>query len=193
MSLLPGQILPADTPIGQLRNDGSGLVTINHDYWLLLYNLCLQTLGTGGGLPADALIDLESADMDAADADAIALRQGLANALLQVMHPSDVVPGLDDLPDLQRALLLAQDPLLPDAVPRAPPASAITPTGSPFTYTAAFDGILIVTGGTVSALALIRQGTSIALGITTGPVPLSRLDAIQVTYSGAPTMNFLPR
>jgi len=190
MSLLPEQILPAEIPIGKVNGDGSGNVTLNHDWWLLLYNVCLQVLGVNNsGLPSSALQELASADTDATDADAIALRRPVSNLEIQ---QTDYTLSSSELPDIARALLLAQDVLLPDAQPRAPPASAITPTGSPFTYTALSSGIMVVTGGTVSALALIRQGTSIALGITTGPIPLSRLDQLQVTYSGAPTMTFLP-
>lgn len=191
MSLLPGQILPQSAILG--RTNAQGEVTIEQNWWLLLYNLVLNTLGTGAGLPADALIDLESADVDASNSDAIVLRQGIANALKQAMQPSDVMVGIDDLPDLQRALLLAQDGLLQDPQPRVQPAQSVATTGSPFTYTAAFDGTIVVTGGTVSAIALIRQGTSIATGIITGLIPLSRTDQVQVTYSATPTVTFLPR
>lgn len=191
MSLLPGQILPQSEPLGTVNGDGT--VTISTNYWLLLYNLVLNVLGNGSGLPADALIDLESADLDAIDANSVALRQPLANALIQALQPQDVVVGTNDLPDIARALLLAQDGLLPDPQPRAPPTQSVTPGGSPFTYTALSSGTLSITGGAVSALALIRQGTSVALGITAGLVPLSRLDQLQITYSAAPTVTFLPR
>ena len=191
MSVLPQQILPPGTPIGRVNPDGT--VTIDHNWWLLLYNLWLNTLGTGAGIPADALIDLLSADIDAIDSDAIALRSPLANALKQAMQPSDVVVSLDDLPDLQRALLLSQEATLADPTPRAQPAQSVAIGASPFTYTAAFNGTVAITGGTVSAIALIRQGTSIATGIVAGLFPLSRLDQLQITYSVAPTMTFLPR
>lgn len=191
MSLLPGQIQPQSVPIGRVNEDGT--VTMDTNWWLLFYNLCLQVLGTGTGLPADALIDLASADADAIDADAIALRQPLSNALIQALQPSDVVVSINDLPDLRRALLLAQDPLLPDPQPRAQPAQSVAVGASPFTYTAAFDGTIVVTGGTVSAISLIRQGTSVATGITTGLIPLSRTDQVQITYSATPMVTFLPR
>lgn len=192
MSLLPGQILPPDIPLGQANSEGA--VQISHDWWLLFYNISLQVLGVNStGLPSSALQELAALDADAADADAVVLRQGLSNALLQAIQPQDVVVSSNDLPDISRALLLAQDPLLPDTPPRAQPSQSISPTGSPFTYTAAFDGTVVITGGTVSAIALIRQGTSVATGITTGLIPLSRLDSVQVTYSGAPTMTFFPR
>lgn len=191
MSLLPQQITPPTEPIGKVNEAGEVIAETN--FWLLLYNIWLNTLGTGSGLPADALIDLESTDLDAVNTDAIALRQPINNALLQAMQPSDVVVGLDDLPDLQRALLLAQDGIIPDPQPRAQPAQSVAIGASPFTYTAAFDGTVVVTGGTVSAIALIRQGTSVATGLTSGLFPLSRLDQLQITYSVAPTATFLPR
>lgn len=185
MSLLPGQVLPADIPIGQADQDGKVMIT--HDWWLLFYNVCLQVLGiSGSGLPSSALQELASLDTDAYDAHALSLRRPLDN--LQAL---DI--GLADPPDLQRALLLAQDASPPDPVPQAPPAQSVTVGASPFGYTAAFDGTVLVTGGTVSAISLIRQGTSVATGITTGPIPLSRLDTLQVTYSGLPTMTFFPR
>lgn len=177
-------------PIGHVRPDGS--VAIETNWWLLIYNLWLNTLGNGSGLPADALIDLESADLDAIDADAISLRQGIANALQWAQDPPRQITSAD-LPDIARALLLAQDVLFPDSQPRAQPAQSVAVGASPFTYTAAFDGTIVVTGGTVSAIALIRQGTSVATGIIAGLIPLSRLDQLQITYSVAPTMTFLPR
>lgn len=187
MSLLPGQILPPDTPIG--KTDDQGNVTINHDWWLLLYNLCLQILGNGSGLPADALIDLESADTDAIDADAIALRRPVANLEVQQY---DYTPSSSELPDIARALLLAQDNLLPDSIPQAQPVSTILATGSPFTYTASANGQLCVAGGSVSILQIIRQGTAVTTGLTAGLIPLSRLDQVVVTYGSAPTLTFLP-
>jgi len=190
MSLLPGQILPQSTPLGRLNADDT--VTIDTNWWLFFYNLGLQTLGTGTGFPADALQDLASVDTDAADTDAIALRRPLVNALAQAMQPCDVVIGLNDLPDLQRALLLAQGSIDPDPVPLAQPVAAITVSASPFTYTAPAAGSVVVTGGTVSAIALIRQGTTVATGLTTGLIPVSRFDQVKVTYSVVPTMTFIP-
>lgn len=188
MSLLPNQIPPPNAAIGEVTPSGQVLLTEN--YYLFLYNIWLNTLGTG--IPADQLIALESVDMDATDSDAVALRQPLSNALLWAQDPPRQITSAD-LPDIARALLLAQDALLPDPQPRAQPAQSVAPTSSPFTYTAGFDGTIVVTGGTVSAISIIRQGTSVATGITTGLFPLSRLDSLQVTYSAAPTMTFLPR
>ena len=188
MSLLPGQIISPDVPLG--RADQTGLVFIEHDWFLLVYNLCLQVLGNGSGLPADALIDLSSADTDAIDSDAVSLRLPISNNSVQVS--ADLTPTSYDLPDIARALLLAQDPPLQDVPALAQPSAAIAPTGSPFSYTAPFNGSVIVTSGTVSHIAIKRQGVTIDTGLTVGPFALSQADQLIVTYSGAPTMTFLP-
>lgn len=99
MSLLPSQILPPNEPIGTV--DEAGQVIPSFNFYLLLYNLWLNTLGNGTGLPADALIDLASADSDAIDSDAIALRRPLSSA--------DTVA--------QVALLTADSPLIPPTDP----------------------------------------------------------------------------
>jgi hypothetical protein len=69
----------------------------------------------------------------------------------------------------------------------------ITPTGSPFAYTAPANGSLIINGGTVSAITLTRPGdTAVTLGQTGGLVSVQAGDVVTVTYSVAPTMTFLP-
>lgn len=187
MSLLPQQIIPQTTPLGRVQQDGS--ILIDHNWWLLLYNIC-QSLGIGQLDPA-ALVALESADSDAADSDAIALRQPVSNALMLAQTDPPQVAS-SDLPDITRALLLSQDGLLPDPHPSAQPVAAITVGASPFTYTAPFAGAVTVTSGTVSVISIIRQGTTVATGAVAGVFPVSRLDQIQVTYSVTPTMRFLP-
>ena len=75
-----------------------------------------------------------------------------------------------------------------------PPAaeSAVTPTGSPFTYTAGRKGFLIVQGGTVSAVAFSRSGTFYTTGQTQGVFPLDQNDQLKVTYSAAPILTWVP-
>jgi hypothetical protein len=192
VSLLPQQILPMDEPFGELQEEGK--VKITKNWWLLLYQLCLQTLGQpnsgGGGLPSSNIQELASADSDANDSDAIVLRRPISG--LEVRAQDDTVLSSADLPDIFRALLLAQDPLLADAAALAQPVSAITPTGSPFTYTAPYWGTVVVNGGVVTVIALKRQGTSVTTGLTDAVVPVARGDSVVVTYSGAPTMTFIP-
>lgn len=187
MSLLPGRILPQNQALGRVNEDGT--VTIDKNWWLLIYNLCLQTLGTGGGLPADALIDIESLDMDAADSDAIVLRQPISNLSVQ---SADLASTVQDFPAIATALLLAQDPALQLPQPAAQPVASITVTASPFTYTVPANGTVVVNGGIVSAIAISRQGTSVTTGLIDAVLPVSRLDQVTVTYTGLPTMTFLP-
>jgi hypothetical protein len=187
MSLLPQRILPQTEPWG--KADADGTVTIDKNWWLFLYNLGLQTLGTGGGLPTTALIELAALDADAADTDAVALRQPIANLNAQL---AEMPPTAADFPDIARALLLAQDVSLPDPPPQAQPAVTIVVGASPFTYTASFNGSVAISGGTVSLIQLIRQTTTVATGVIAGLIPVSRLDQIKITHTGAPVAIFLP-
>lgn len=68
----------------------------------------------------------------------------------------------------------------------------VTVGTSPFTYTAKAPGTLVVSGGTVSAIALIRDRVSVSLGVTAGPIPLRSNDQVQMTYSSIPTVDFVP-
>ena len=74
-----------------------------------------------------------------------------------------------------------------------PPAAetAITPGPSPFTYIAPQGGFVIINGGTVSKIQFGRTSTY-TTGQTSGTFPISLGDTIIVTYSGAPTMTFVP-
>lgn len=70
---------------------------------------------------------------------------------------------------------------------------AIIPTGSPFTYQANARGYVIVSGGTVSKIEFARTAaTFYTTGQTTGMFSMSLGDFLRVTYSGAPTMVFIP-
>jgi hypothetical protein len=197
MSLIPQTILPPANPLGRVRKGESGddIVLIEQNWWLFLYGLAQQVLGggTSSGLPATALIELGNLEGDAQDADAIALRQPVSNLGVQLWGMGETeVDAFALRSPLAQALILAQDRVLPDPVPMAQPVQAITPGASPYTYTLPFSGSVAVTGGTVSAIAIVRQGTSIATGVTTGVIPASRGDGIKVTYTGTPTMTFLP-
>lgn len=186
MSLLPQTIIPQTTPIGMA--DAEGKVTIDKNWWLFLYNISQQVLGLGG-LSSNALIAIEGADGDALDADAIQLRAPVA-ALYRLL-PSDPDPS-PSISDVRNALILAQDSLLPDPAPQAQPVAAVTVGASPFTFAAPFTGNLLIVGGTVSSIALSRQGTSTPTGLIAGFIPVSRRDQVVITYSGTPTVTFLP-
>jgi hypothetical protein len=74
--------------------------------------------------------------------------------------------------------------------------TAITPSGSPYTYQnlSGHDADVLTTGGTVSVIAFSRDGTTYyAAGITAGSQRLSPLDRIRVIYTVAPTMTLIPR
>ena len=68
---------------------------------------------------------------------------------------------------------------------------AITVGTSPFTYSATQKGFVILNGGTVSAVAFIRTGST-ATGLTAGIFQLAAGDMLKVTYSVTPTMTFVP-
>lgn len=69
----------------------------------------------------------------------------------------------------------------------------VTPGASPYTYTAPVKGFLILSGGTVSAVAFSRDGTTFySYGVTAGPFPLNAADRIRITYTVAPTLTFVP-
>jgi hypothetical protein len=72
------------------------------------------------------------------------------------------------------------------------PLVAVTPSASPFSYTAPARGTLNISGGTVSAIAHIRGGVSTALSNSSGHYPMSKGDVLKITYSAAPTLNFVP-
>jgi hypothetical protein len=69
--------------------------------------------------------------------------------------------------------------------------TAVTVTASPFAYQAAKKGFLIITGGTVSLVQFTRVGTY-STGVVSGMFPVDLGDTITVTYSGAPTITFVP-
>lgn len=77
-----------------------------------------------------------------------------------------------------------------------PPSSelVVTVTASPWTYTAPSKGFVIVTGGTVSLIQFSRTvGTFYPTGQTSGTFPVSQNDRIQITYSAAPAVTFVPQ
>jgi hypothetical protein len=93
---------------------------------------------------------------------------------------------------------LAVEPALS---PGEPPGWALLPRAvvvgaSPFLAqnTTGRDVDIIVTGGTVSAIAFSRDNaTFYAVGLTAGMFRLSPFDYLRVTYSVAPTMTLVPR
>lgn len=71
--------------------------------------------------------------------------------------------------------------------------TVLTVGASPFVYTAGVKGSLLVSGGTVSAIAFSRDGvTFYSTGQTAGMFPLNAQDQLRVTYTVVPTMVFIP-
>lgn len=71
------------------------------------------------------------------------------------------------------------------------PASSITVTGSPFTYTNASNGMqmLLITGGVVTTISYSRAGGAFTLiGLLAGQVLVSPGDAVRLVYVTAPVI-----
>lgn len=69
----------------------------------------------------------------------------------------------------------------------------VTPSASPFVYTAPRGGFVIIAGGTVSAIAFSRTpGTFYSTGQTAGSFPVNSNDQLKITYTAAPNVVFVP-
>lgn len=183
MSVLPNLLPPQSTPLCIPNANGS--LIIDQTWYLFLYHLWTVTLsaGTGAVLFPDAT-NIPMVDSDVVDSDALAARQQALNILAMLTEPEIPVRLTDPL---------VLDALLPDPSTRAAqPSAVITPGASPSTYTALANGCLAVSGGTVTAIHLIRQGVNTNLGLTSGMFPLSRLDQLVITYTGVPQVVFFP-
>ena len=198
MSLLPNTILPPAMPFGRIQMGSDGkptdFVLIEQNWFLFLYNISQNVLGSpGSGLSSTALIALESLEADADDADAIASRQGISNALVQSMQPQDNSVCDSDLPSIYAALQWGQQETLADVLPLAQPLRVYTVgVVSPFIHNSYMNGHMAVTGGTVTSITITRQGTTISTGLTTNVVPVSRGDIITVSFTAPPAVTFIP-
>ena len=70
--------------------------------------------------------------------------------------------------------------------------STVTVGASPFSFAASYQGNLLVEGGTVSAIDLVRGTTIISTGMTSGFIPVSRNDIVIITYTVLPNVTFIP-
>lgn len=70
---------------------------------------------------------------------------------------------------------------------------AITPTGSPFTFANPTAGpiVVLVSGGTVTAINLVVDGVDYLVGLVAGSVVVRAGASIKVTYAVAPTMTYV--
>jgi hypothetical protein len=76
--------------------------------------------------------------------------------------------------------------------PTVPPVTPIAVTGSPFTYPATSAGALQITGGTVSSITDTDAGVTTTESTTSGIVAVQQGDTVTITYTVAPTVNFVP-
>lgn len=72
-------------------------------------------------------------------------------------------------------------------------AEEITPTGSPFSYTAPRRGAMTISGVLVQKVVLNRNGSDVRLRPDVTIIPVSQGDKVTVTYIGNPVMTWLPR
>jgi hypothetical protein len=71
--------------------------------------------------------------------------------------------------------------------------AAVTVGDSPYVYSAPVRGSVIVNGGTVSAIAFSRDGTTFyTTGQTAGMFLLCAGDLLRITYTVLPTVTFVP-
>ena len=61
-----------------------------------------------------------------------------------------------------------------------------------FSYSALEPGTIVISGGTIVAINLIRGTVTIPLAITDRIIPVGINDTVQVNYSAPITMKFLP-
>jgi hypothetical protein len=100
MSLLPQQIIPPTVPIGTANADGS--VTLDKDWFLLLYNLCQQVLGNGDGSSLQgqvylALSPLRGTDHDRQIADLTTMLSALPDPAGRIATLEQRVSQLEQL------------------------------------------------------------------------------------------------
>lgn len=146
MSGLPTQIPQQSVPLLQ-NNSGAPAQYMDINWYLWAYNISKAVLGAGSGAgttPASPYDVLDQANLIAQGAD-------IPQAYRQISNLRALIANIP----------------LQDPTPAAQPVQTVTPGASPFTYTALANGVLSVTGGAVSNVSIIRQGITVATGITT--------------------------
>lgn len=71
-------------------------------------------------------------------------------------------------------------------------AQVVAVGASPFTYTAPRNGMLFLSGGTLSAIQYIRGASVILLNLTANQIMVMKGDQVRITYLTAPSLTFLP-
>lgn len=105
--------------------------------------------------------------------------------------PRDVVGLALRLTDLLRSILRQLNAVTGRIETPADAAASVTVGASPYSYTPTDDGLVVVVGGTVSALAYGRNGVFTGLGLLAGLVPIKSGDTLRITYAVAPTVSFI--
>lgn len=72
------------------------------------------------------------------------------------------------------------------------PAVTAPPDGPPFLYESDISGTLVVSGGTVTEISIVRGTSNVITGVVAGPIPVLRGDTVAIVYSVEPTVTFLP-
>lgn len=133
----------------------------------------------------------------AGDAPHMAVMLAQPESVSQPMAPMDMQPASPERMfapvELQQA---SSAPMQAEMVMQPPsdagPFMAITPGASPYAYTANRPGALSVQAGTISAITVTRGATAVTVtGATL--IPANTGDIVTITYTVAPTVNFLPR
>lgn len=79
-----------------------------------------------------------------------------------------------------------------DYVPGRGSPRAVTPSGTGYVFTAPSNGLIAISGGTVSLVEYGRGNTFFVAGLISGPVFMAAGDKIRLTYLLAPAITFLP-
>lgn len=103
-SLLPNQIPPQTAPFG--HQDQNGLLYVDINWYLFLYNLGLQVLTSGGSTPTSQADLIDMADLDAAQSD---IQQFPIRDNNVELLQSDEIPG-PTIMDLTNAVMMGLDP-----------------------------------------------------------------------------------
>lgn len=72
------------------------------------------------------------------------------------------------------------------------PVMAVAVGVSPYSFLGREPGSLLISGGTVTAIHLLRGSVDLNITGTVGLIPVQIADTIVVTYSVLPTIQFLP-
>lgn len=71
-------------------------------------------------------------------------------------------------------------------------AMVVAVTGTPFNFIAPRNGLLFISGGTLSAIQYSRGASINILGAATNQIYVMAGDQVRLTYLLAPTLTFLP-